>query len=80
MQATIVEAKANLSKLVSVAQSGEEVVLTNRGTPVARIIPVGQEEDGVRFGFLKDAFVVPEDFDILMQDEIISLFEGEETP
>jgi antitoxin (DNA-binding transcriptional repressor) of toxin-antitoxin stability system len=59
---------------VAIAQTGEEVVLTNRGTPVAKIIPVNQEE-GVRFGFLKDAFVMPEDFDTLMQDEIISLFE-----
>jgi len=36
--ATIADAKAHLSSLIGVAQSGEEVVITRRGKPVARLI------------------------------------------
>lgn len=35
--ATIAGAKAHLSSLIGAAQSGEEVVITRRGKPVARL-------------------------------------------
>ena len=44
MQVGMHEAKTNLSKLVAYAQSGEEVLITNRGEVVARI--VGANKDG----------------------------------
>lgn len=39
MQVNILEAKNRLSQLVKSAQSGEEVIIANRGVPVARLIP-----------------------------------------
>lgn len=36
----IFDAKSNLSRLLADAVSGEEVVIANRGTPVARIVPM----------------------------------------
>ena len=38
MQVNILEAKNRLSQLIKSAQSGEEVVIANRGEPVARLV------------------------------------------
>jgi prevent-host-death family protein len=35
----IAEAKAHLSALVERAESGEEIVISRRGKPVARLVP-----------------------------------------
>ena len=40
MQVNILDAKNRLSQLVKVAQGGEEVVIANRGRPVARLTAV----------------------------------------
>lgn len=40
MQVNILEAKNKLSRLVKRAQAGEEVVIANRGKPVARLVPM----------------------------------------
>lgn len=39
----ILDARNNLSKLVSAVGKGEEVVIANRGKPVARLVAVGDE-------------------------------------
>jgi len=39
MQVNIFEAKNRLSELIRSVQAGEEVVIANRGEPVARLIP-----------------------------------------
>lgn len=39
MQVNILEAKNRLSQLVKAAQAGEDVVIANRGEPVARLVP-----------------------------------------
>ncbi|MEW6593563.1 MAG: type II toxin-antitoxin system prevent-host-death family antitoxin [Thermodesulfobacteriota bacterium] len=39
MRIGIHEAKTNLSKLIPAAQTGEEIIITKAGKPVARLIP-----------------------------------------
>ena len=39
MQVNIFEAKNRLSQLIGSVQAGEEVVIANRGEPVARLVP-----------------------------------------
>lgn len=39
MQVNIFEAKNRLSQLIRLIQGGEEVVIANRGKPVARLVP-----------------------------------------
>lgn len=46
MQANMLDAKNRLSELVKAAQAGEEVLIADRGVPVARLLPVS----GVRVG------------------------------
>jgi prevent-host-death family protein len=41
VQVNILEAKNRLSQLVKAAQTGEDVVIANRGEPVARLVPAG---------------------------------------
>lgn len=40
MQINILEAKNRLSELVRAAQTGEVVILANRGRPVVKLVPV----------------------------------------
>ena len=42
MQVNIFEAKNRLSQLIRSVQAGEEVVIANRGEPVARLVPARQ--------------------------------------
>ncbi|WP_431805599.1 type II toxin-antitoxin system Phd/YefM family antitoxin [Microbacterium paraoxydans] len=46
---SVLEARNNLSRLIAESQAGEDVVITKRGTPVARIVPIGPV-DVVRSG------------------------------
>jgi prevent-host-death family protein len=45
MQVNILEAKNKLSQLVKRAQAGEEVIIANRGKPVARLISTEDPEE-----------------------------------
>lgn len=40
MKVNILEAKNQLSRLIKSAQTGEEVIIANRGEPVAQLVPV----------------------------------------
>lgn len=37
------EAKANLSKLLRIVEKGKEVVLTDRGRPVGKLVPIDKK-------------------------------------
>jgi antitoxin (DNA-binding transcriptional repressor) of toxin-antitoxin stability system len=59
------EAKTQLSKLVHMAENGEEVVLRRGRRPVARVVPILAEEGGARrkAGRMRGRVRIPEDFD-----------------
>ena len=79
--ATIVnihEAKTHLSKLLAKAVAGEEVVIAKAGKPLARIVPYVEEPGRRELGFLRGQIVILPGFDEI-DDEIIRLFEGEES-
>jgi prevent-host-death family protein len=40
MKVNVLEAKNRLSQLIKAAQRGEDVVIANRGEPVARLVPI----------------------------------------
>ena len=62
------EAKTNLSKLVDTARHGGEVIMANRGIPVARIVPI--EDAGKRpLGFVPGT-LSEEFFDALPDEEL----------
>lgn len=68
------EAKTNLSRLVERVENGEEIVLTRRGKPAARLVP---ERQGAGFASLAGAWRgqvrIADDFDELPDDLAESL-------
>ncbi|HTV90111.1 MAG TPA: type II toxin-antitoxin system prevent-host-death family antitoxin [Stellaceae bacterium] len=45
MQVNILEAKNRLSQLIKSVRAGEEVIIANRGEPVARLVPADRATD-----------------------------------
>ena len=73
------EAKTNFSRLVERAANGETVIIAKAGKPMAKIVPLEAQkvDTSKRFGGLRGQFVIPDDFDRMMEDEIAEMFEGE---
>lgn len=71
----IYEAKTHFSDLIERVANGEEIVISRRGKPVARLSPIPNR--GIKFGVLKGKLTVPEDFDSPLPPDIQRYFEGE---
>jgi prevent-host-death family protein len=46
MQVNILEAKNSLSQLIKTAQTGEDVIIANRGQPVAKLVRISASNSG----------------------------------
>lgn len=68
------EAKSRLSRLLRQVSAGEEIIITRSGQPVARLVPI--EDTRPVFGVDEGRFVVPEDFDEPLDEELHSAFKG----
>lgn len=73
-EVTVHAAKTHLSRLLREVAAGEDIVITRSGRPVARLVTV--EEERPIFGIDKGRFVVPEDFDAPLDEELLRAFEG----
>jgi prevent-host-death family protein len=67
------EAKTHLSRLLDDVAAGEEVLITRRGEEVASLVPV-HAAGPRRLGVDRGRFVVPEDFDEPLPDELLAAF------
>jgi antitoxin (DNA-binding transcriptional repressor) of toxin-antitoxin stability system len=72
MEATMFEAKTQLSDLVKRARRGEKVVLTmgREKTPVAEIIALKPVKERALGAFSHPGFDIPADFDELQDSEL----------
>jgi prevent-host-death family protein len=72
------EAKADLSRLVDQAASGEPFVIAKNGKPLVRVVAVEAScaVETSRIGFLAGRIHVPDDFDRIGAAEIERLFGG----
>ena len=72
------EAKTHLSRLIEAAMRGESFIIAKAGRPMVRVSPITAPEETQkrRLGFLSGQIRVPEDFDRMGQDDVISLFDG----
>jgi prevent-host-death family protein len=68
------EAKTHLSRLLEDVAAGEEVVITRRGEEVASLVPVRRSIDR-RLGIDRGRFIVPEDFDAPLPEDVLAGFE-----
>jgi prevent-host-death family protein len=76
----IFEAKTNLSKLVELAERGEDTIIARAGKPVARLTKLAHEKPKIRFGGLKGKIWIADDFDAPLPPEILAEFEGDIFP
>ena len=64
MQVNILEAKTNFSQLLAAVAAGEEVIIANRGKPVAMLTPIPTKPHRTTgFGIWKDKMWVADDWD-----------------
>jgi antitoxin (DNA-binding transcriptional repressor) of toxin-antitoxin stability system len=80
---TLAQAKANFSKVIGEVETGCAVLITKHGHPAALMTQPDHAPTMTKRqlqGCLKKEFAnwqMPEDFDRMMQDEILALFEGD---
>jgi antitoxin (DNA-binding transcriptional repressor) of toxin-antitoxin stability system len=69
MIVTVHEAKTNLSKLIRLAEAGEEVIIARGDKPVVKFTPIAGEKSRRRLG-LSEGFVtyIADDFDEPLED------------
>jgi len=69
------EAKTHLSRLLVRVGAGEEVVIAKAGRPVARLVPLKEEQRSRRvLGQDAGLFEVPEDFDEPLPEDVLASF------
>ena len=73
-QFSVHQAKTHLSRLLRQAVAGEEIVITRSGQPVARLVAV--RDNRPIFGIDEGRFVVPDDFDEPLDEDLLRAFEG----
>jgi prevent-host-death family protein len=72
------EAKTQFSRLLRRVAAGEEIIISNRGVPVARLVPVSTTKSRRKLGAYGDTIKITNDFDAPLPDEILDAFEGRE--
>lgn len=74
MQMNLHDAKTYLSRHVSQALQGEEVVIAKAGKPLVRLVPVVSSTDLRRGGFLRGSAVIDTDLKAGFADAIDAMF------
>lgn len=67
------EAKTRLSQLLRLVDGGQEVEISRGGEPIAKIVPIRSPEKR-RLGTDEGVFVVPDDFDAPLPDDVLASF------
>ncbi len=76
---TIHQAETNFSQLLSRVELGEEIVISDQGVPIAKLVPLRTSSNRrASMGIDREKFVIPEDFDAPLPEDILAAFEGDE--
>jgi prevent-host-death family protein len=68
-------AKTDFSKLLRRVMSGEEIVITRGGDPVAKLVPIRGKKTRI-LGTDIGVFDLPDDFDEPLPDDVLAAFEN----
>lgn len=71
---SVYSARAEFSRLIERALAGEEVIITRRGKPAVRLVPVEEPRPRRKPGALKGKLEVPASFFDPLPDDIIDAF------
>ena len=70
------DGRTNLSKLIYAAvKAGEPFVIAKAGLPVVTATPIAPPLKLSRKGFMQGQFTGPGDFDTMLQDDLVELFD-----
>jgi prevent-host-death family protein len=73
------QAQTQLYQLIESVRNGEDVVLSEAGNPVARLVVYQNAKQNRQPGLWEGQVVMAEDFDDDLPDEILAGFMGHET-
>jgi prevent-host-death family protein len=76
MTVSVYDAKTNLSRLLDRAASGEEIVITRNGRPVAKLVAAVAARKPRKLGLLKGRIRVGKGFDAPLPADVLDAFEG----
>jgi prevent-host-death family protein len=76
MTVNIFEAKTQLSKLIELAEKGQDVVIARAGKPVVRLTKLEPVKRPIRYGVLKGQIWISDDFDAPLPDNVLKSFEN----
>ena len=77
MQVSIAEAKARFAEMIRRAESGEDIVLTRHGRPVAHLTPAAATNTVPLLGALSGKVHLADDFDDLPEAFMAAFSEGD---
>lgn len=72
------EAKTQLSRLLQRVADGEEIMIANRGVPVARLVPAARPKAHRELGVERGRLKIAEDFDAPLPASVLIAFLGEQ--
>jgi len=76
-QVSVEEMQRDLSACLQRVEAGETLLIVRAGKPVAEFKPVATSAEALRpFGLCKGEFIVPDDFDAPLPEDILKAFEG----
>jgi prevent-host-death family protein len=79
-QLNVYEAKTQLSALLDQVSKGASFIIAKSGKPIARLSPIEpRKRRKSRIGFMKGKIKFAPDFDAPLPDDVLKLFEGEES-
>ncbi|MEA5552629.1 type II toxin-antitoxin system Phd/YefM family antitoxin [Anabaena cylindrica UHCC 0172] len=70
----IPEGQAEFAELLRRVREGEEVIISQAGTPIARIIPISEQILSRIPGLDRGKVIISSDFDALLPDDILNAF------
>ncbi len=70
-QVNIFEAKTQLSKLIELAEKGEDVIIARAGKPVARLTRIDSRKKPICYGDLKGKIWIADDFDEPLPEDFL---------
>jgi prevent-host-death family protein len=77
-QVNLEDIQQDLSTYLRRVEAGETLVIIRAGKPVAEVKPVAPRVETLRpFGLCAGEFMVPEDFDAPLPEDILNAFEGQ---
>src|SRR5438874_3684933 len=75
MNVTVEEIKQDPEAIIHRVTEGETLVVTEHDRPIAEIRPIEMVRKPRPFGLAKGEFVVPDDFDAPLPDDVLKAFE-----